>query len=300
MATNKVYQVITERIVELLKQGVIPWRKPWVNGPATRSYHGHEYRGVNRMLLSATASFQGLRGCWITFNQVKALGGQVKAGAKGIPVVFWKWIEEIDERGEPTGKKIPICRYYTVFSICQTEGIDEPAWVAGQLPRSRSESLEAAEALWNGYQNPPSLLHGGDRAAYLPDLDQITMPHRDQFESLEEYYCTLFHEMTHSTGHASRLDRFKSCEHVVFGSETYSREELVAEMGAAFLAAEAGIENRRVLENTAAYLDNWIKALQGEPRMVVVAAAQAQKAADFILGRKFDDNEGGQDASSSL
>ena len=300
--TNKAYEVITNKIVELLEQGTVPWKRPWTNGPAAKSYRGYDYRGINRMLLSTIASLNGLKGAWITYRQAKKLGGSLKKGAKGVPVVFWKWVSKPagttdDEQAMTDDQKMkvfPICRYYTVFSICQTEGVKEPLWLSNlEAPREDFEPVKAAEEIWDGYQDAPELSHGGDQAAYFPLKDSIMMPHREQFRSAEDYYSTLFHEATHSTGHEDRLDRFKSCAHVPFGGDSYSREELVAEMGAAFLAGEAGINNDVVLENTAAYLQSWIKVLRGEPRMAVVAAAQAQKSTDFILGKKFEETEGG-------
>jgi len=302
---NKAYDVITNKIVELLEHGTVPWKRPWANGPAAKSYRGYEYRGINRMLLSTIASLDGLKGCWITYRQAKKLGGSVKKGAKGVPVVFWKWVSKPagmtddgqgttnDQTNDQKAKVFPICRYYTVFSICQTEGVEEPSWLSKlEAPRDYFESIQAAEDIWNGYQDAPELSHGGDQAAYLPLKDMIMMPCREQFSSPENYFSTLFHEATHSTGAESRLDRFNSCSHVPFGSDSYSREELIAEMGAAFLAGEAGINNDVILENSAAYLQSWIKVLKGEPRMAVVAAAQAQKSTDFILGRKFEETEG--------
>ena len=289
---EKVYRVITDKVIELLERGVVPWRKPWVNGPATRSYKGREYRGINLLTLSAEAGLRGLQGCWITFRQVQQAGGRVKKGARGVPVVFWKWIDREDDDGESAGRSFPVCRYYRVFSLCQTEGVPEPAWLSKRLsPRDRFDSVMAAEAIVSGYRNGPDIRHGGDRAAYFHDSDLVTMPGRRQFTSAEGYYWTLFHELAHSTGHESRLGRFTSCAHVPFGSASYSREELVAEMGAAFLAAEAGLGSREGLENAAAYIGSWIRVLRNEPRMVVVAAAQAQKAADHILGRSYGDSE---------
>lgn len=277
------YERITNQIIELLKEGLVPWRKPWVDGPATRSFAGRSYRGINQMLLSTMATRRGLRGCWITFNQVRKAGGQIRKGAKGLPVVYWKWIEEKDEEDNLTGQKFPICKYYTVFSICQTEGIEEPNWVQEVSSGPPAGGLEAAEAVWEDYEDPPALTHGGDRAVYIPAVDQITLPAREQFSSEKDYYLTMFHEMVHSTGHRSRLAR-EAVSHVSFGSETYCKEELVAEMGAVFLASEAGLGMD--MENNAAYIQGWIDALKGDSRLAVVAAAQAQKAADHILGLK--------------
>jgi len=198
-AANKAYEVITNRIIELLEQGTVPWRKPWIDEPASRSYAGRSYRGINQLLLSAEAGFRGLRGCWITYNQAKKAGGSVKKGAKGVPVVLWKWMEQKNEDDDKdSGKSFPYCRYYTVFSICQTEGIEEPAWVSKLIKRDvQVDPIEAAEAIWVGYEKRPLLTTGGDRAAYVPDTDQIMMPDRDRFDSSEAYYNTFFHEMTH-------------------------------------------------------------------------------------------------------
>jgi len=289
-AANKAYEVITKRIIELLEQGTVPWRKPWIDGPASRSYAGRSYRGINQLLLSAEAGFRGLRGCWITYNQAKKAGGSVKKGAKGIPVVLWKWMEKKNEDDDKDGgKSFPFCRYYTVFSICQTEGIEEPAWVSKLIERDvHVDPIEAAEAIWVGYENRPLLTTGGDRAAYVPDTDQIMMPDRDRFDSSEAFYNTFFHEVIHSTGHPRRLGRSSADRWAKFGSESYSREELVAEMGAAFLASDAGIDTEGLTENTAAYIKSWIRALKDDPRMVVIAAAQAQKAADLILGNSMN------------
>lgn len=285
------YEKITNQLIELLGEGLVPWRRPWVDGPATRSYAGRTYRGINQLLLSAMATRSGLRGCWITFNQVRKAGGRIMKGAKGLPVVYWKWIDEKDKEGNLNGEKYPVCKYYTVFSVCQTEGIEEPSWVQ-KLSGDAAGVLEVAEAIWQGYENPPALVHGGDRAVYIPAVDQITLPARQQFRSGEYYYLTLFHEMIHSTGHPSRLAR-DAVTHVSFGSQIYCKEELVAEMGAVFLASEVGLGME--MDNSAAYIHGWIDALKGDSQLAVRAAAQAQRATDHILGRHAEEmqlNEG--------
>jgi antirestriction protein ArdC len=284
---SRTYEVIAAKITEMLEQGTIPWKRPWrTNSAVLRSYQGRDYRGINLFLLNAWAQAKGLKGCWLTFNQVQKLGGKVRKGEKGCPVVFWKFLDEVDNQGKETGKTIPLCRYYTVFSIDQCEGIEEPAWVAKLAERTPVDPIEAAEAIWAKYPGRPEFLEGGNEASYSPKMDRIQMPERDFFRDAASYYATLFHEATHSTGHASRLERFKDNQASRFGTETYSREELVAEMGAAFLCGEAGIEDTRTIENAAAYIKGWLKAIKDDPRAVVIAAAQAQKAADLILNKK--------------
>jgi antirestriction protein ArdC len=282
------YQVITNQIIELLEKGTVPWRKSWFDGPSTRSYHGRKYRGINFFLLSGLATLHGLRGCWMTFNQIKKLGGHVKKGAKGVHVVYWRWIDDKDDEDEKSGRSFPICRVYTVFSICQTEGIEEPGWISKLIAkRSSMEPIKAAEDIWNGYPNKPALTHGGDESSYSPAADRISMPSPDCFTSPEDFFNTLYHEAVHSSGHISRLNRPGVSDRAAdFGSETYSREELIAELGAAFLCEEAGIGNDQLIGNSAAYIDSWIQCLKEDSKLVVLAGAQAQKAADHILGRK--------------
>ena len=284
---SKAYEVIAAKITEMLEQGTIPWKKPWRNNSAVlRSYQGRDYRGINLFILNAWAQAEGHKGCWLTFNQVQKLGGKVRKGEKGCPVVFWKFLDELDDEGKATGKTIPLCRYYTVFAIDQCEGIDEPSWVAKMKDQAPVDSIESAEAVWGCYSGRPELCEGGNQASYSPLMDRIQMPERAFFKDSASYYATLFHEATHSTGHESRLSRFKDNRSSSFGTETYSREELVAEMGAAFLCGAAGIEDSRTLENAAAYIKGWLRAIKDDPRAVVIAAAQAQKAADLILGKK--------------
>lgn len=285
---NNSYQKITDQIVTLLEAGTIPWQRPWNNTPSTRSYAGRPYRGINAMLLASVAEVRGLAGAWLTFKQVKKMGGHVRRGEKGVPVVFWKFIEETDEDGDATGKVFPYCRHYTVFSLCQTEGVERPRWLTQDGEVNEHEVINRAAAIWDGYESKPAMIHGGNRACYYPMGDEIKMPCAEHFRSSEEYYSTLFHEAVHSTGHKSRLARTGIRNGAAsFGSEVYSQEELVAEMGAAFLCGEAGIIDRTI-DNSTAYLQSWIRVLKGDPKMAVIAGAQAQKAADLILGSERD------------
>lgn len=283
---SDVYSIITDRIVALLQQGVIPWQKPWQGGEhAPRNLiTGREYRGVNIFLLNA-ASYSSP--CWLTFKQAQQLGGCIRRGEKACPVVFWKWLDN-EESSTGEKKRVPFLRYYSVFNSAQCDGIE------AHLPapidrRSTLDPIAAAEQIVQSMPQRPEIRHGLDRAFYSPVADFVGMPSVGQFRRSEDYHSVLFHELTHATGHTSRLNRkgvgSSDGEWSSFGSTPYAKEELIAEMGAAFLCGQAGIVER-TLDNSAAYIASWLKRLKDEPRLVVQAAAQAQKAADFILGRK--------------
>lgn len=281
-----VYETITTRILTALEAGVAPWRKPWdsATGVPTSLATRKPYRGVNALLLGLTAQEKGYASpYWMTFNQMKQRNGHLKEGQKGTLVTFWKMLKVEDEK---TGEKknVPMLRYFYLFNADQMTGVEGVPEVKATTPRdlTPAERHAAAQAIVEGWEDRPEIHHAGDRAYYVPSLDAITLPPVDTFHSLDEYYSTLFHELTHSTSHESRLDR-KYAGDTGFGSHGYGREELVAEMGAAFLCAEAGIETTQ--GNSAAYLASWIKTIKEDPRAVVVAAGAAQKAANLILGR---------------
>ncbi len=218
---------------------------------------------------------------WLTYNQAKTLGGYIRRGERSTPVVFWKRLES--ERENPrTGQveiiETPLLRYYRVFNVHQCEGLD------GKIPPlafRQFHSIERAEEIVQSMPQPPAI-ENGVRAFYRPATDGVMVPRPDVFNSDETYYSTLFHELTHSTGHPSRLNRF-SKNYPPFASPDYSREELVAEMGAAFLCGHCAILNTTI-DNSAAYLAGWLSKLRNDKRLVVVAGGQAQKAADFIRG----------------
>jgi antirestriction protein ArdC len=196
--------------------------------------------------------------------------------------VFWKWLD-VDATGEATGKRsVPMLRYYSVFNVAQCDGVTAPA-IEG-TDRAHSP-IETAEQIVAAMPKRPEIRHGLDRAFYSPAVDSVGMPSPERFETPENYYSVLFHELTHSTGHESRLNRkgVSGSESAGFGSQSYSKEELVAEMGAAFLCGRAGIVERTI-DNSAAYVASWLERLKDDARLIVLAAAQAQKAADFILG----------------
>jgi antirestriction protein ArdC len=270
-----VYAVITERILEALANGVVPWRKPWQTEAPQNLITRREYHGVNVFLLQSQPFESRF---WLTYNQARSLGGTVKRGERGTPIVFWKITERDDDEAET--RKGFVLRYFTVFNILQTEGIEVPKTAV----RPPFNPIEACERIVRTYAEPPRIEHGGERACYVPSQDRIHMPTRADFPRAEEYYSTLFHELAHSTGASHRLARKGIIDPTRFESHDYSFEELVAECCSAFLAAHAGI-SPATLENSAAYIASWAKKLRSEPRWIVDAAAQASKAADLILGR---------------
>lgn len=272
-----IYQEITSRIIEQMEQGMIPWRKPWIaSGCAVSHITGKPYSLLNQMLL-------GRPGEYVTFKQCQQEGGRVRKGEKSSMVVFWKWIEQEDEEtGEK--KEIPFLRYYNVFHIDQCEGLT--ARYVADTPANPATSDEAADEIITSYcsREGVKLIHeDGDRAFYRPATDSITVPHMCQFSSTAEYYSTLFHEMTHSTGHKSRLDRLDRI--AAFGSEDYSKEELIAEIGAAVLVNHTGLETPISFRNHAAYIQNCLSVLRNDKHFIVTAAGKAEKAVNLILNK---------------
>jgi antirestriction protein ArdC len=276
-----VYEIITEKIVKQLESGVAPWRKPWTCQTPANLLTQKEYRGLNVFTLAS----QGFPSrFWLTFNQATKLGGRIRKGEKSSPVIFWNIGDEQETTAQNGAKETSrpfLLRYYSVFNLSQAEGIDIPAPV---LQETRTnDPIETCEQLVTNMPNPPAF-EQSDKAWYSASTDVVGMPARGLFHSSEEYYATEFHELAHSTGHAKRLRRENFENPVSFGSESYSKEELIAEMTAAMLCGIAGIE-QKTLENSAAYLDTWIARLKSDSRLLVSAASQAQKAADFIQGK---------------
>jgi len=278
--SNQVYQIITDQIISQLEAGVVPWHKPWNTSGLmpTNFVSNKEYRGINPFLLES-AGFE----CpyWLTFKQAKLKGGTVRKGEKGSIVIFWKLNEyENEENPEGPARKVPILRYYKVFNLSQCDGLDwdKPA------PVNDFKPIEEAERIASGYKGP-EVKHGKGRACYHPQLDYIEMPDAERFDCGEEYYSTLFHEMGHSTGNKNRLNRASLTESAYFGSHEYSKEELVAEFTASFLCGVSHIE-QATLANSAAYIAGWKRKLKDDAKLIVQAAANAQKAADLIRGIK--------------
>jgi antirestriction protein ArdC len=281
-----VYEIVTGRILQSLENGVIPWDKPWKaeDGSIFPSnyFTRNQYRGLNILLLWL-ASMQYSSLYWLTFRQALNMGGHVRKGEKGSMIVFYKPLDEEkdEESSEEKARRSFVLRYSTVFNISQCEGLPEPPAVAAMPAIS---PIERCEKIVSGWEAKPRLVLDSPtqtRAFYRTATDTIYMPVLKRFVEPEQFYATLFHEMVHSTGISSRLNREMGGN---FGSDPYSREELVAEMGSAFLCAIAAIDNDHVERNTTAYVQNWIQLLKGDSRLVMHAASQAQRAVDFILG----------------
>ena len=275
------YEIITNKIIEKLEQGTVPWHRPWTTEMSKNLISKKEYRGINVFMLGSTGYPNPY---WLTFRQARQLGGHVCKGEKSTPVVFWKWLEK--EQKNPDTEQtetvnIPLLRYYNVFNIEQCEGI--PKDKIPPLENTRDfQPIEQAETVVQEMPQRPIVKHEAAQAYYRPSADVVNMPAAELFQSSEGYYSTLFHELTHATGHESRLKRLNTDKLAPFGSKDYSQEELVAEMGAAFLCGHCQIENQTI-DNSAAYIQGWLRKLRNDKRMVVFAAAQAQKASDFIL-----------------
>jgi antirestriction protein ArdC len=277
---STVYEIVTEQIIKQLENGVAPWRKPWRTELPCNLVSGKQYRGLNVFLLGSQG--YGSR-YWLTFEQAKKLGGHIRKGEKSSLVTFWNIGQEriIKQTDGSERKTRPfLLRYYNVFNVEQTEGIVEKLGLGNASPRV--PSIEDCERIVSTMPNPPAR-EQSDRAWYRPSTDSVGMPSRALFASVEEFYSTLFHELTHSTGHCSRVGREGIEQLNSFGSESYSKEELIAEMGAAMLCGVSGIAPK-TLDNSAAYLKTWIERLKSDSRMIVSAASQAQKACDYILG----------------
>jgi antirestriction protein ArdC len=285
-----IYETITNRIIDSLEKGVIPWRKQWKvsakNGGAPsvpyNVTNGKRYRGINEIsLLCSGYSSSG----WCTYKQAQTLGYQVRKGERSSPVVWWSFPDRTKAEEKD---RAPFAKFYSVFNVEQMDG------VPGELPLGDDaepfDAIESAETLANNYMmsaSHPTLGFGGSDAYFRPSTDHVQMPPRESFTSPENYYSVLFHEFVHSTGIKSRLGREELASMVRFGDREYSKEELTAEFGAAFLCGEAGISNDGLLDNSTAYIQNWIAKLQSDKNFAVQAAQRAQKAADFILGRSW-------------
>jgi antirestriction protein ArdC len=289
-----IYQTITERLVEHLKRGTVPWQKPWLSVQNLVSQK--PYRGINCLLLGS-ADYR--TPYWATFKQVVDLGGRVKKGEKSTPIIYYKILENRDDVGnlvileEGRPARIPFVRWSNVFNLEQTEGITPP-----NVPKNQVQiqpNKKAASIVENAKLCP--IHHTGFAALYSPRDDIIRIPAAATFRSQEDYYHSLYHEMIHASGHLSRLNREGVALPAKFGSEPYCREELIAELGAAFLSNGAGILGQVQFENSAAYLNSWIQKLERDPRPIISAASQAQRASDFIRG--IEDKEALQECQMS-
>ena len=301
MKTNKtnIYDQITSQIIAELENGIIPWQKPWANGSfmgCISHTTGRPYSLLNQWLLGGRA------GEWLTYKQIQDEGGRVRKGEKASTVVFWTFVQKVVDRketeniedGEQNGTKVeekieayPILKGYTVFHIDQTEGI-KPRF-NNEAKKYEHTPIEAAEAAVETYINRDGLklkIENSDRAFYRPSTDSVTVPKSEQFKIKEEYYSTLFHELTHSTGHKSRLNRSGIAGLHFFGDTEYSKEELIAEIGAAFMCQTVGIECAKAFKNSVAYVQSWLGALKNDKKLIVTAAAKAEQAVNYMLNGK--------------
>lgn len=268
---NAVYEKITQQIIDQLEQGTIPWRRPW-SVPAPRNLVSNQpYRGLNALLLAISPYNQPE---WVTFKQAQAQGGTVRKGERGTPIIFWSITEKRDDAGELIAS-FPILRSWTVFNVEQCDGLS--------ITRTTAEpaALPDIEAVIAAVPNPPTIRYAGGQAFYAPAQDLVQMPPSSAFESLSSFYSTLFHELAHATGHRSRLNRPLDC---LFGSASYAREELTAELAAALVCGSLSIP-RHSVEQSAAYCQSWIDALKGDSRLLLNASSAATKAADYLLNR---------------
>ena len=286
-----VYQMVTDKFIEALEGGTIPWHKPWcgVNGGAFNRISKKPYSLLNQLML-------GVPGEYATYKQWESLGGKVKKGEKSKFIVFWKMLQVptdddeavLNENGDNVNFKfIPVLRHFRVFHISQVEGVDPlPDEELEELKKTATERDVTADAIINSYTT-----HSGvklkeiksNRAFYRPATDEIVVPLREQYEVMEEFYSTTFHEMTHSTGAESRLNRKEISGSTSFGDTGYSKEELVAEIGAAMLCVKAGLDLEKSFDNSTAYVQNWLQALKNDKKLVVSAAGRAEKAVRYIL-----------------
>jgi antirestriction protein ArdC len=275
-----VYSIVNDRIIEHLKNGVIPWRQPWTDAGLPKNLiTGNSYKGINVMLLSSLGHKQN---SFLTFKQVKELGGKVNKGEKGELIVFWKWHEK---ENKETGKKeeVPTLRYYRVFNISHCAGIPEK--LLPPITERKHDPIKSCEEIIQNMPDPPEILHKEQRAYYNPLHDYINMPKPETFGDGPSYYSSLFHELIHSTGNTNRLNRAELMRSGGFGSESYAKEELTAEIGACYLKSYAGLQIER-LENHASYIQNWLDRLKRDRRFILQASGKAEKAVEWVLGKE--------------
>lgn len=277
-----VYQMITDRIITQLEEGIVPWKKPWSEGGLPCNLISLKpYRGINILLLS---SLHYSKNYFLSYRQVQLLGGRIRRGEKAHVVVFWKRRKIFDEK-ENEFKIIPFLKYYLVYNVDQCKGIES------LLPplRTVNDPIARCESIVERMPNKPAIVFNENEAYYNPSLDIVNMPKMSAFTDSENYYETLFHELIHSTGHQQRLNRFEIVVKNHFGSQAYSIEELTAEIGTCYLKSHAGIATDK-FKNNVSYIQSWLERLKNDKRFIVYAATQSQKAADYILNFGMEEN----------
>lgn len=280
---NTKYDEITNRIIAELDKGTAPWSKPWTSRAPVNAVNGKAYRGINTLLLGMAGHADHR---WLTFKQALDLGGNVTKGQRGTSIVFWQFKTEGDDETK-VERRIPLVRVYTVFNAAQCEKllVSQGGKLADLEPISTlgdGSAIEAARLLLANMPDAPGLKQS-IIAAYVPAKDEVLMPDHRTFQTETSYTATLAHELAHSTGHSKRLNRAAVVGTIMFGSEDYSEEELVAELGACFVCSEIGVAND--VQNSAAYIEAWRQKLSKDSKLIIRAASQAQKAADCVLGR---------------
>ena len=279
--SKNVYEMVTDRIIEQLENGIIPWEKPWtgVRSGAFNRVSKKSYSLLNQMLLKH-------EGEYATFKQWAELGGKIRKGEKSEIIVFWKVlpVEETQEDGTKIIKQIPLLKYINVFHISQVEGV-EPL---KKEELNDIEPIEKAESILQDYwtREDITVKHViGNKAFYSPIQDMIQLPLFEQFKNANEYYSTAFHESVHSTMKESRCNRAEERKNklVAFGSEEYSKEELCAEIGSASLMNIIGIETVKSFRNSSAYIQSWLSVLKNDVKFILSASSKAEKAVNYIL-----------------
>lgn len=283
---EETYKRVTDSIIKALDAGTVPWQKTWVGGGSpANAITKKSYRGMNRILLSCSGYDCRF---FATYKQIQKLGGTITKGQEAWEVIFWNF-KVVTEKNPNTGldqqRKIAMMRLYNVYNLEQTEGIDLARFMDGSMTGNDNVFQGEAKLVADTYikKNTIKLSHGGHRAYYSPLFDSIRMPAIKTFKDADEYGSTLFHEITHSTGHASRLKREGVAEGHKFGDTEYSFEELVAEMGASFLSSLTGISNVAMLNNSASYITGWKNKIEHTPTLIMDASSKAQKAVDLVI-----------------
>lgn len=281
-----VYEIVTNKIIDCLNKGVIPWQKSWNSKPYSNYCTKNEYRGINQLLLFSQAVLNDKNfksPYYLTWNQIKKLKGSVNKNEKASIIIFYdskiiddETINNNNDEKETAQKKISFLKYYHVFNYEQTNGIPE---IIDDKKENENEYIKSCEEIFNNIKDKP-VIKTGVNPGYNPLHDYIIMPDIKSFKSSGSYYSALFHEVIHWTGHKSRLDRFKE-KSLRFGSEIYSKEELIAELGSSFLCHLTGIE-KELISNQASYISGWLNALNNDKKLIIQASSQAGKAVDFI------------------
>lgn len=282
----KINEMVVQRLIDRINEtGEMPWKKPWtsVSMMPRNLVSKKTYRGSNVFLLH----MMGFDSPWyLTFKQVNALGGRIRKGEKGNIVTFFRIVGKKEDDAivrSDKPKSYALLRWYKVWNSTQVDGLEGKVPEV-KVPKRIHTPIEEAEAVILNMPNPPRIVHGRRQASYSPSADTVSMPSPEAFVSAESYYAALLHEAVHATGSAKRLARKAITEPNRFGSDPYAREELTAELGAAFLCGHCGILPRTE-ENSAAYLKGWLERLKAEPSMLIKAGAEAQRAYDYILNQ---------------